>query len=70
MLRVTEIQSALIAKRLEVEQGRFLKRQHRVSICTFQQNCFILILQVATHEFNFELRFSKTFGLATGAFKF
>ena len=70
MLSVTEILSALIAKRLGVEQGRFLKRQHRVSICMFQRNCFILILRVATHEFNLELQFSKTFGLATRAFKF
>ena len=50
MLSDTEILSALIVKRLVLEQDKFLKREQRVRNCKFQQNCklqvFMLKLRV------------------------
>ena len=50
MLSDKEILSALIVKRLVLEQDKFLKIEQRVRSCKFQQNCklqvFVLKLRV------------------------
>ena len=39
MLIATKILSVSTAKRLKVEQGRFIKREWRIRSCKFQRNC-------------------------------
>ena len=65
MLSATTILSASIAKRLQVEQDRFLKRSKELRVASFNETASYKFLyyelRVANCVLKLELQFNKTF---------